>query len=303
MEGHFRAIVIPQKPLLPPEILDRLFSILYVRRKLQGHNDLLQCALVNKEWEELSLKRRFYEIKLQIGHGRWSASEFVRSEEYDRVRKLVGKLSLYWPQTPGTIRISFLEFLPHFPNLRSLVLTGLLNERIPWADASNANNCLAVKDLTIVGRPGESTKYHHNPAALCDLLSMFGSLQNLALKNFNDMHAIFSAQKPLPWPPKEGVSWCPPEITSISLGRSYWKPVYDILSCTEIPSSVTSLTISDVGPNYVSQSKRSPFDLIHTMTALEELDIPIGGMCLFIIAQAAADSVYSGRVLLHRQRA
>lgn len=147
---------------------------------------LFACSRVSNEWRRIALKYVFRtlslivqsneEIRFPIHINRFM-TDFLAAPESSYLAPLVRKLTITWGTLAGNpIQYDFIDYLPSFPSLHTLSLVGGVAQRITET-ARPYVGTLCLDNLWIEGQPSN----FHDLVALCDLLSLFRSLNCLRL--------------------------------------------------------------------------------------------------------------------------
>ncbi|GJE89846.1 hypothetical protein PsYK624_059560 [Phanerochaete sordida] len=199
---------------LPFDVYDYIFDV--VRRDdVDTHKRTLFAASQTcKAWAAMTLRARFHTLFLIVklpgeeSIVNFFLQDFAQEPVFARLMQdgCVKSLTLRWSSADTWSEVDFgiilPEYLPLFPGLLALRLRGVLYKR-PYQPI--AQRFGGVRSLTV---DGHSYNYHswrrHDPRALCDLLCLFPTLQELTLNDVNDWARPYPPTFPADHPVMQG---------------------------------------------------------------------------------------------------
>ena len=189
---------------IPEDVLYHVFNPLLLKR------ELLSCSLLSKKWRSTTFIQAFRSLSLLVkskqepNKPRAKINRYVEDllgdPFFSSIQHIVRRLTLRWAGRPGLasdIEFDFVDFLPSFPALSSLTLRGKVGKRLT-ASHSHLKGSLRLDELVINGIIRRHFQ-DHSFNALCDLLSTFGSLKSLVLRNLWQWVESPSRYEPVNW--------------------------------------------------------------------------------------------------------
>ncbi|GJE94537.1 hypothetical protein PsYK624_107070 [Phanerochaete sordida] len=186
---------------IPDDVLYRVFKQFLSTREL-----VLSCTTVSKRWRALTFPSIFSTLWLTVkteGDPKLEINRYIDDLVHDpffpSIQYIVSSLRLTWGRSP--IGLDFVEFIPYFPSLRNLTFSGTVCMRLP-AHYTHAQGTIDLDTLFIEGICGtteEGDRVYHDASALCNLLSVFGTIGTLKLRNFSSRNLAFDKRLPFDW--------------------------------------------------------------------------------------------------------
>ena len=237
---------------IPDDILYEIFNNWLPKR------DLLSCSTVSREWRTLAFARVFHSLSLLVRSGEYPdtseiaincyVQDLLQVPFFAKIHDVVRCLTLTWGRG-NNIAFDFIDFIPLFHSLCHLTLQGRVTTRLP-ATYAHARGTLFLDGLAICGQLADLNDWchawddpHHDVEALCDLLSLFGTLSSLTFRGLRHWDQEYLREDYI----THWQDWLLPHPRTLTLDD--FVPFLGFLEGSRLLDEVKHLDITSIGPH------------------------------------------------------